>query len=62
MKDALPVVKTKKMSIGHPIALGVPKAPDGLVEPDRDVHRQHLVRQRLNPDWFSYRLQQCPQT
>ena len=54
--ETLPVVKTEKMSIGHPIALGVPEAPDGLVEPDRDVHRQHFVRQRLHPDWLTYRL------
>ena len=39
----LPVVKTKKMSISHTIALGVPEAPDGLVEPDGDVHRQDFV-------------------
>ena len=42
---ANPVIKTQKVGIGHAIALLVSEAPDGLIEPDGDVHREHLMTQ-----------------
>ena len=56
------MVETEEMSVGHSVALSVPEPSDGLVEPDGDVHRQDLPRQGLHPHWFTYGLQQCPQT
>ena len=41
------MIKPKKVSMRHSIARLVPEPLDSLVEPDGDVHCQHLVFQGL---------------
>ena len=55
------VIQSQKVGIGHAIALLVPEAPDGLIEPDGDIHSQDLVAQGLHWDWLPDRVQQSPQ-
>lgn len=38
-----PVVEPQQVGVRHSIPLPVPEPPDSLVEPDGDVHGQHLM-------------------
>jgi hypothetical protein len=38
-----PVVEPQQVAVRHSIPLPVPEPPDSLVEPDGDVHGQHLM-------------------
>ena len=55
------VIQPQKVGIGHAIALLVPEAPDGLIEPDGDIHSQDLVAKGLHWDRLPDRVQQSPQ-